>query len=73
MNRVNFDDFYIWRQAWYADHPCGERLGQAFCNHFHETIGRGDHTQKLFYSVDSLYSEKIIYENFIEFNENFYN
>jgi hypothetical protein len=71
MNKVSFDDFYIWRQAWYADDKCGARLGQDFCNHFHETIGRGDHTRKLFYSVDNLYSEKIIYENFIEFNKNF--
>lgn len=68
MTKVRFDEFYIWRQDWYKSEPCGERLGQAFCNHFYETVGRGDHTTKLFYSVDDLYSEKIIYENFIEFN-----
>lgn len=70
MSKVHFDEFYIWRQAWYAkkDKECtSERLGQAFCNFFYDTIGRGDHTQKLFYSVDNLYSEKLIYENFIEF------
>lgn len=72
MLRVNFNDFYNWRLAWYANRPKGERLGQAFCNHFEETIGRGTYTQKLFYSTDNVFSEKLIYQFFIEFNENFY-
>lgn len=66
--KVFFDDFYMWRQAWYADHPCGERLGQAFCNHFYEKIGRGDHTMALFYSADNLYSESLICQNFIDWD-----
>lgn len=68
MAKVNFQEFYAWRQAWYLNHPRYDRLGQAFCNHFIKEIGQGNHTFELWYCLSSSDSEKIIYENFIDFN-----
>lgn len=68
MTKVNFQEFSFWFQRWLANRKVGARLGQDFCNYFYKTVGRGDHTRELFFCEDESRCQKIIYENFIEFN-----
>jgi len=65
--KITGAEYVAFQIAFWKDHAFPhQRMGQAFCNQFMDTIGRGDHTQELFYTSSTSRAEDLIFEHFIE-------